>query len=140
MNSKNKIIVIAVNAFLIALLFVTITLNKTLIRASDLNSGLLQIISGCFPNFMAAFIISLSPVAAVLIRGLKYGRLIVYLTATIVAAILVIEEIRPMWGASEYYDLYDIIASVAGSILAIVTFELLRSITQKSKIENEVFQ
>ena len=101
-----------------------------------MNSGFLEIISGCFPNFIAAYIISLAPVSAVLIRKLKYGRLIVYLVAIAVFVILVSEEIKPMWGASEYYDVYDIIASGAGSVLAIVTFELLLSIRRKRIINN----
>jgi hypothetical protein len=36
-----------------------------------------------------------------------------------------VEELKPMWGASVYYDTYDIIASGVGSILAILTYELL---------------
>jgi ABC-type uncharacterized transport system permease subunit len=127
MNSKKKILVIAVNAILIAILFGSISLNKSIIRQSDLNTGLVNILSGCFPNFIAAYIISLAPVTAVILREIRYGRLIVYLVATAIFLILLVEEVNPMWGASEHYDVYDIIASGAGSILAVVTFELLWS-------------
>jgi len=136
MNSKNKVTVIAVNAFLIAILFFLISFNKHFVRPSDLNEGFINIISGCFPNFIAAYIISLAPVTAVLLRRLKHGRSMIYLVATIVCVILVIEEINPMWGASEHYDVYDIIASGVGTILAIVTFELLLAIRQRRTIEN----
>ncbi|MBT4333378.1 MAG: hypothetical protein HOD64_08870, partial [Candidatus Cloacimonetes bacterium] len=39
--------------------------------------------------------------------------------------ILLIEELKPMWGASTHYDTFDIIASGVGSTLAILTYELL---------------
>ncbi len=53
--------------------------------------------------------------------------MIVYVFAVIVFLILSIEEIIPMWGASTYYDLYDIIASAMGSALAILTYEIIGS-------------
>ena len=40
--------------------------------------------------------------------------------------ILMIDEIKPMWRASTYYDTFDIIASAVGSIIAIITYELLK--------------
>jgi hypothetical protein len=36
-----------------------------------------------------------------------------------------IEELQPMFGVSEHYDTFDIIASGVGSFLTIITFELL---------------
>jgi len=38
---------------------------------------------------------------------------------------LTIEEFKPMWGASTHYDSFDIFASGLGSLLAILTFELV---------------
>lgn len=74
---------------------------------------------------IAAYLISLAPINAVIIKKPKRGRMIVYVSAIIVFLILSIEEIIPMWGASTYYDLYDIIASAIGSALAILTYEII---------------
>jgi uncharacterized protein YybS (DUF2232 family) len=125
MNINNRKKVIAINAFLIAALFGLVSLNKEILRPALNNSGFLKILTGSFPNFIAAYLISLASVSAVLIRNFKHGRLIVYSFSIAVFAILMIEELKPMWGASKYYDTYDIIASGVGSILAILTYELL---------------
>ena len=77
------------------------------------------------PNFIAAYIVSIALTNAVLIRKPKNGRLIVYLGSVIVCVILTIEEVTSMWGASAYYDSFDILASGLGSLLSIVTFELI---------------
>jgi hypothetical protein len=122
---KNKKRVLTINAILFAALFGLISFNKEFLRPTLNNSELLKILTGCFPNFIAAYIISTAAVTAVVIRKIKHGRLIVYTSSIIFSAILIIEELKPMWGASEHYDTYDIIASVVGSFLAIMTFELL---------------
>ena len=131
-NLKNKKKIIAINAILFAALFGLISLNKEFLRPTLNNSELLKILTGCFPNFIAAYIISIAAVTAVVIRKIKHGRLIIYTSSIVVSAILILEELKPMWGASEHYDKYDIIASVVGSILAIMTFELLNKI-EKSR-------
>jgi len=123
-NNRKKVIVI--NAFLFAALFGLVSLNKEILRPALNNSSLLKNLSGCFPNFIAAYIISLAIVLAVLIRKIKHGRLIVYISSIAVFAILMIEEIKPMWGANTYYDTFDIIASAVGSSIAIITYELLK--------------
>ena len=123
-NNKKKVIVI--NAFLFAALFGLVSLNKEILRPALNNSSLLKYLAGCFPNFIAAYIISLFFVSAVLIRKMKYGRPIVYISSIAVFAILMIEEIKPMWGENTYYDTFDIIASAVGSIIAIITYELLK--------------
>jgi hypothetical protein len=125
MNSKDKKKVIAINAILFALLFGLVSFNKEFLRPALNNSDFLRILLGCFPNFIAAYLISLTSVPAVLIRGIKYGRLIVCLSAILVFAVLTIEELIPMWGASEYYDIFDIIASGVGAMFTIITYELL---------------
>jgi hypothetical protein len=122
---KNKKRVITINAILFAALFGLISFNKEFLRPTLNNSELLKILTGCFPNFIAAYIISTAAVTAVVIRKIKHGRLIVYTSSIVVSAILIIEELKPMWGASEHFNTYDIIASVVGSFLAIMTFELL---------------
>ena len=126
MNINNRKKVIVINALLIAALFGLISLNKEILRPALNNSSLLKILTGCFPNFIAAYFISLAFVSAVLIRKIKHGRLIVYSSSIAVFVILTIEELKPMWGASTHYDTFDIIASAVGSIIAIITYELLK--------------
>jgi hypothetical protein len=139
---KEKMQLIAINAILFAALFGLISLNKEFLRPSLNNTGFQKIFTDCFPNFIAAYLISFSSVPAVLIRKIKHGRLIVYLSALVVFIILMIEEIKPMWGASEYFDSFDIIASGVGSFFTIITYELLilfekrRKQRQKSMYNN----
>ncbi len=130
-NFNNRKSVIAINAILFAALFGLISLNKEFLRPTLNNSELLKILTGCFPNFIAAYIISVAVVVAVLIRKFKHNRIIVYTSSIAVSAILIIEEFKPMWGASEHYDVFDILASVVGSFLAIMTFELLLRIGKR---------
>jgi len=127
MSSKKKVIV--VNAILVAGLFGLVSLNKEILRPSLNHSASLKILTDCFPNFIAAFLISLAFVSAVLIRKFKYGRFIVYTASIAVFIVLMVEELKPMWGASTCYDIFDIIASGVGSVLAIITYELLRLIS-----------
>ena len=133
MNINNKKKVIAINAILFAALFGLVSLNKEILRPALNNPSLLKILTGCFPNFIAAYFISLAFVSAVLIRKFKYGRLIVYSSSIAVFVILTIEELKPMWGASTYYDIFDIIASRVGSILNIFTYELLILIKMRKR-------
>ena len=132
---KNKKKVIAINAMLFAALFGLVSLNKEILRPALNNSSLMKILTGCFPNFIAAYFISLAFVSAVLIRKFKHGRLIVYSSSIAVFVILTIEELKPMWGASTHYDTFDIIASAVGSIITIITYELLKSIEMRRKVK-----
>jgi len=134
-NLKNKKRVIIINAILFATLFGLISLNKEFLRPTLNNSELLKILTGCFPNFIAAYIISLAAVTAIVIRKIKHGRIIIYTSSIVVSVILIIEELKPMWGASEHYDKYDIIASVVGSTFAIMTFELLMRIEKWREVK-----
>ena len=136
MNINNKKKVLAINAILFAALFGVVSLNKEILRPALNNSSLLKILTGCFPNFIAAYFISLAFVSAVLIRKLKHGRLIVYSSSIAVFVILTIEELIPMWGASTYYDIFDIIASGVGSTIAIFTYELLILIKMRRRVKN----
>jgi len=125
MNSKSKLRIIGLNFFLFALLFGLISLNKDFFRPTLNHILFIKILTGCFPNFIAAFLISLCIVTPVLIRKPKYGKYIVYFGSILVFAILTIEEFKPMWGASTQFDTFDILASGIGSLLSIMTFELI---------------
>ncbi|MCK5341959.1 MAG: hypothetical protein KAR20_01065 [Candidatus Heimdallarchaeota archaeon] len=137
---KSRIGIIVINTFLFAALFGLVTLNKELFRPASSNTYFFNILTGCFPNFIAAYLISLAFVPAVVIRKPKSGRLIIYVSSILVFIILTIEELKPMWGASTQYDPFDILASGVGSLLAILTFEIIvflrRSRNGKIKIEH----
>jgi len=124
-NRKDMLKIIGINLVLFALLYGLVSFNKGILRPEFSHLAFISILTGSFPNFIAAFIISLAFVNAVLIRKPQKGRLIVYVSSVLVFTILTIEEINPIWGASTYYDLFDILASGVGSILAIITFELI---------------
>ena len=129
LNSRKK--AIAVNAFLMAALFGLVSLNKEILRPKFRNSETLNIVTGCFPNFIAAFLISMMVISAVLIRKPVRGRIIAYLGSVAVFLVLMIEELKPMLGASSYYDPYDIVASGIGSLFAIVIFEIFNSLMKR---------
>jgi len=120
---------------LFAVLYLSVTFNKEYIRPAYGNSPIIGIITGSFPNFMAAYIISLFPVSPIISKNIKIkkARIIVYTISILVFFILTAEEIHPMWGASTQYDLYDILASAVGSLLSILTFELITKRRIKSK-------
>ena len=122
--------ILIINVLLFAALFGLVTLNKEFIRPA-LDEGFTGILSGCFPNFIAALLISLAFVNAVLIRKPRYKRPIVYFSSFAVFMILALEEIRPIWGASTHYDPYDILASGIGFLLAILIYELIKLRTGK---------
>ena len=125
MRESIKSKIVGINAVLLSLLFGLVTLNKKFIRPRFEHQPVIGILTGCFPNFLAAFIISLSIVSPVLIRKPEIGRILVYTGSGIVFIILTVEEFRPMWGASTQFDTWDIVASALGSILAIGVFEIL---------------
>ena len=126
---------IAINLILFAVLYFAVSFNKEFIRPIIDDSNLLRILTGSFPNFIAAYIISFFPIAAILSKNIniKISRYIIYIVAFIVFLILTVEEFQPFFGASTVYDLYDIIASGLGSVLTIITFELFLRRTRLSK-------
>jgi len=125
MNRKKILKIIGINLVLFALLYGLVSLNKDILRPEFSHIAFARVLTGSFPNFIAAYIISLAFTNAVLIRDPQNGRLIVYLGSVLVCVILIIEEITPMWGASTHYDSIDILASGLGSSLSIITFELI---------------
>lgn len=118
---------LAINLILFAILYLSVTFNKEFIRPVYGNSPIIGIITGSFSNFMAAYIISLFPVSPIISKKIKIkkARIIVYTISILVFLILTAEEIHPMWGASTQYDLFDILASAVGSLLAILTIEII---------------
>ena len=124
-NRKTMLKIIGINLVLFALLYGLVSLNKEILRPEFSDISFISILTGSFPNFIAAYIISLAFVNAVLIRKPQNGRLVVYVSSVLVFTILTIEEIIPMWGASKIYDSFDILASGLGSIFSIITFELM---------------
>ncbi len=50
--------IIIINVLLFAALFGLVSLNKEFIRPALENKGFSGLLSGCFPNFIAAFLIS----------------------------------------------------------------------------------
>ena len=127
---------IGINLVLIAILYLSVTFNKEFIRPVYGHSPIIGILTGSFSNFMAAYIVSLFPIAPILAKriDIRKSRLIIYLTSIIVFFILTIEELKPFVNASKTYDIYDIIASGLGSILAVLTFELIIKIWKNKTI------
>ena len=132
---KNKAKYIAINLILFVLLYFSVSLNKEYLRPLSENKKILGIVTGSFPNFIAAFLISLFTVTFILAKELeiKKSRFLFYSGSLIVFIILTIEEVKPFFNASTVYDTYDIIANGLGSLIAILTFELFvrRFIIQK---------
>ncbi|MCD4802355.1 MAG: hypothetical protein K8R16_05390 [Anaerolineales bacterium] len=128
---KSRTRTIGLNLFIIAALFGLVSLNKETLRPMSIHSEFASTITGCFPNFIAAYLISLAYVNAALSKQSKNSRLIAILSSTVIFIILTIEELKPMWGASTHYDPWDIAASGVGSLLAILTFELITMIRNK---------
>jgi len=126
---------LAINLILFAILYFSVSFNKEFIRPIYGHSPIIGIITGSFSNFMAAYIISLFSVAAILAKKIeiKKAKLIFYVISILVFIILTIEELKPMWGASTQYDLFDILASGLGSLLAILTFEIFIGKIVKNK-------
>lgn len=136
---KGKFKIAGINILLFALLFGLVTLNKEYFRPFLSNSTLAIIITGTFPNFIASYIISLCVVNPVLTTKPRFGRMIVYISTFAISAILTIEEFTSFVGASEHFDINDIIASVIGSFLAILTYESI-NYRQKNKSNKIVIE
>jgi hypothetical protein len=125
MSRKSKLRVVLTNVLLFGLLFGLVSLNKGFLRPLLSHISFLTPVTGSFPNFIAAYIISLFFVNAAVIIEPKHSRLLVCLGSLLVFAVLTIEEVNPIWGASTYYDVLDILATGAGSLLSIVSYELI---------------
>ena len=127
MTAQNKLKIVATNLVLFLLLFGSVALNKELIRPAANGKPIIETMTDCFPNFIAAYLISLTAMAGLLIKKPNNTRLLFSIFCFLVFAGLSLEEIRPMWGASTHFDSFDIIASAAGALLALLTFEIITS-------------
>ena len=123
-RNKKKLRVILTNILLFGVLFGLVSLNKEILRPSLRNVSIVKPVLGSFPNFIAAYIMSLFFVNGALTMAPRRSRLLVFLGSLFVFTVLTIEELRPMLGASTQYDVLDIVASGIGSLLAIFTYEL----------------
>ena len=95
MNIKGKQIIIK-NILLFALLFGLVYVNKEVFRPNFSHILLVNILTGSFPNFIAAYIISLAFINAVLTKNPKHGRVIAHMSSALVFIFLTIEEIKPL--------------------------------------------
>jgi len=125
MDWKNRKRLLATNVLLFVLLFVLVKFNKEYLRPEYGQAPFLGILTGSIPNFLAACLLSLAVVNGVLSRKPVHGCLFVFIGSFLVFIVLLVEELRPMWGASTQYDLYDILASATGSLSAILIYELI---------------
>lgn len=118
---------IAINLILFAFLYLAVSFNKEFIRPLYGNTPILGILTGSLSNFLAAYIISLFPIAAILRKKItiQKSKIIIYAFAVIVFLLLAIEEFHSFSGASSVFDIFDIIASGLGAMLAVITFEIL---------------
>lgn len=124
MEAQNKGRIIFVNVILFGLLFVSIYLNKEYLRPLFNHQGCGAIITGSFPNFIAAFVISGAIVNAFVTKWFRLERLMVYLFTAMVVGMLSFEEIIPMWGVSKCCDIYDIVSSGLGGLLVLGVYEI----------------
>jgi len=132
-EKKTAIKIIGINMTLFLMLVGLIYINKTVFRPTFNETHMAQILTGSFPNFIAAFLISLCAVNPVIIRKPRFGRLIVYSGALLTMLVLILDESESI-GASKLYDINDIAGSILGSLLAVLTYEYL-SHRQKRKSE-----
>ncbi len=119
---------------LFGVLFGLVTANKRFIRPHVDPGSFLAVLSGSFPNFIAAYIISMFFVNGAVTMRFRYSRMLVYTSSICVFTMLTVEELMPMWGASTCCDAYDIISSGFGALLSICTYEIIRAKQQKKSI------
>ena len=126
MDKRSRLRLIGTNCILIAILFGSVTFNKEVLRPACTHIPILNALTGCLPNFLAAVLISLAVVNALRVRKPRYGRLFAYGGFILVFSILTVEELKPMWGASNYCDPLDILASALGALAGIAVYEVVR--------------
>ena len=84
MSRKIRIRVVLINIGLFGLLFGLVTLNKEVLRPSLNHLPFMVPFTGSFPNFIAAFIISLCFVSGAIILEPGFSRFLVYLGSLLV--------------------------------------------------------
>jgi hypothetical protein len=123
---------ILVNICLFGVLYGMVSLNKKVLRPSFNDIPSMALVLGCFPNFIAAYIVGLFFVNGALTMRPARSRVLVYWGSLCVFAVLTVEELKPMWGASAYFDVLDIVASGVGSLLAIATYEMAAAFRKRA--------
>jgi hypothetical protein len=131
-EKKTKIKIIGINLTLFLLLYGLVYINKAVFRPTFNENYLAEILTGSFPNFIAAFLISLCAVNPVIIRKPRLGRIIVYLGSLCTLTVLILDELESI-GASKQYDINDIVGSILGAILAVLTYEYLNYSQNRKK-------
>jgi hypothetical protein len=131
MNRKRLPRLLGSNFLLFAFLFASISFNKEILRPNYSHLPWVAFLTGSFPNFMAAYIISLTVANGLRVRKPKHESQMVMLSAALIFLVLTVEEIMPMWGASTHYDFWDIFASAVGSLCSILTYKLVLRRAQK---------
>ena len=89
--------------------------NKTVFRPAFRDIHFVQVLTGSFPSFIAAFLIGLVVVNPVLVKKPRFGRLIVFC----VKCVLILDELKSI-GASTQFDINDMAGSIIGSVLAVI--------------------
>ena len=130
---------IAVNAALFAFLFLSVSFNKEYLRPAFTGGTVLATLAGSYSNFMAAYVISLSPACPILTKRFAptKGTTVIVATAIGVFAILTIEEVTSILSVSAVRDGHDVIASALGSFCAVLTFLLVRKIMRRKENETQ---
>ena len=125
-DKRGKLKLIGTNFLLFATLYGLVTFNKEVLRPAYGHIPVLRSVLGCLPNFLAGAFLSLSIVNPLRVRKPRHGRLLAYAGSLLIFAILSLEELKPMWGASTYYDPLDILASALGVLVGILVYETIR--------------
>ena len=95
---KSKKSTFIINIILVAILFGLVSFNKDFLRPQFNHLPFINLLTGCFPNFIAAFIISLALGNAIQSKKTKYSRILIYASSTLMFLILALEEFIPLWG------------------------------------------
>ena len=135
MKLKTKKKYLIINLLLFAFLFLSVSFNKEYLRPNSYNLPVINILTGSFPNFIAAFIICLFPLKFISDKNIKTDRIIFYISSVLIFTVLTFEELNLLFGASTQFDTYDIIASGIGSLLAVLIFEIIK-LKKRYKYEN----
>lgn len=125
-DKRSKLKLIGTNCLLFVILYGSVTFNKQVLRPAYGHIPVLKAVLGCLPNFLAGALLSLSIVNSLRVRKPRHGRLLAYTGSLLIFAILTLEELKPMWGASTYYDPLDILASALGTLAGILVYEIIR--------------
>lgn len=123
---KQRLKIIVGNLLLFGSLVLLIQLNKTYFRPDTIPGSWQNIITGVFPNFIAALVLSLAIIRAVWQCKTQYHRQIVYGAALGIFGILCAKEYFYIWEASTHFDKGDIIASALGVLVSIAVYEGIR--------------